>query len=101
MDGNGVRRKGWYDEDTNCTAIMMKGRVYMSEKVTWMTGFQMGLRAAGIGVVLLAMGGCASEAPKPALTVTPDQVRSNADKAFEKLKQEEKSRAIDSGVGPY
>jgi hypothetical protein len=101
MGGNGVWTKGWYDMGTNCTAIMMKGRVYMSEKVTWMTGFQKGLRAAGIGVVLLAMGGCASEAPKPAPTVTPDQVRSNADKAFEKLKQEEKNRPVESGVGPY
>jgi hypothetical protein len=81
--------------------IITKGRVCMSEKVTWMTGFQKGLSAAGIGVVLLAMGGCASEAPKPAPTVTPDQVRSNADKAFEKLKQEEKNHPVESGVGPY
>jgi ABC-type transporter MlaC component len=73
----------------------------MSEKKTWMTRLKNGLSAAGIGVMLLAMGGCASEAPKPAPTVTQDQVRSNADKAFDKLKQEEKSRAIDSGVGPY
>ncbi|MDH4302391.1 MAG: hypothetical protein OEV51_09955 [Nitrospira sp.] len=73
----------------------------MSEKTIWMTGFKKELSAAGIGVVLLAMGGCASEAPKPAPTVTPDQVRSNADKAFEKLKQEEKNRPVESGVGPY
>ncbi len=73
----------------------------MSEKATWLTGFKKELSAAGVGVVLLAMGGCASDAPKPAQTVTQDQVRSNADKAFEKLKQEEKNRAIDSGVGPY
>lgn len=73
----------------------------MSEKATWMTGFEKGLRAVGIGVVLLVMEGCAGEAPKPAPTMTQDQLRSNTDKAFEKLKQEEKSRAIDSGVGPY
>ncbi|MGZ8374693.1 MAG: hypothetical protein ACXW4A_07145 [Nitrospira sp.] len=73
----------------------------MSEKATWRIGFNNGLSATGIGVVLLVMGGCAGEAPKPAPTMTQDQVRSNADKAFEKLKQEEKNRAIESGVGPY
>jgi len=51
--------------------------------------------------LLLATGGCAGEAPKPAPTMTQDQVRSNADKAFEKLKQEEKNRAVDSGVRSY
>lgn len=73
----------------------------MSEKATWRIGFKNGLSVAGMGVVLLVMWGCAGEAPKPAPTMTQDQVRSNADKAFEKLKQEEKNRAIDSGVGPY
>lgn len=73
----------------------------MPEKATWRMGHKNGLIAAGIGVLLLATGGCAGEAPKPAPTMTQDQVRSNADKAFEKLKQEEKNRAVDSGVGPY
>ena len=48
-----------------------------------------------LGVMLLSFGGCASDPPKPAPTVTPDQVRSHADKAFEKLKQEEQNRASD------
>jgi hypothetical protein len=73
----------------------------MSEKAIWRIRFKNGLSVVGIGVLLLVMGGCAGEAPKPAPTMTHDQVRSNADKAFEKLKQEEKNRAIDSGVGPY
>ncbi len=73
----------------------------MPEKATWRTAQKHGLIATGIGVVLLAMGGCAGDTPKPAPTVTQDQVRSNADKAFEKLKQEEKNRAVDSGVVPY
>jgi ABC-type transporter MlaC component len=81
--------------------IITKRRLCMLEQAIWITGFKKELSAAGVGVVLLAMGGCASEAPKPAPTIMQDQVRSNADKAFEKLKQEEKSRAIDSGVGPY
>ena len=73
----------------------------MLEKATWRTEWTHGVIATGIGVLLLAMGGCAGEAPKPAPTVTQDQVRSNADKAYEKLKQEEKSRAVESGVVPY
>jgi hypothetical protein len=81
--------------------LMTKRRMGMSEKATWRIGFKNGLSVAGMGVLLLVIGGCAGEAPKPAPTMTQDQVRSNADKAFEKLKQEEKNRAIDSGVGPY
>ncbi|HKU51256.1 MAG TPA: hypothetical protein VJQ25_02220 [Nitrospira sp.] len=73
----------------------------MLEKATWRTEWTHGVIATGIGVLLLAMGGCAGEAPKPGSTIPPDQVRSHADKAFEKLKQEEKNRAVDSGVVPY
>jgi hypothetical protein len=36
---------------------------------------------------------CASDQPKPLPQPTPDQVRSHADRAFEKLKQEEQERA--------
>jgi len=53
-----------------------------------------------LGALLLSLGGCASEPPKPAPTVTPDQVRSHADKAFEKLKQEEQNRAVDPAMTP-
>jgi len=53
------------------------------------------------GVVLMSIGGCAGETPKPASTMTQDQVRDHGDKAFDKLKQEEKNRAVGSGVGPY
>ena len=55
-----------------------------------------GVMVGVLGVMLLSFGGCASDPPKPAPTVTPDQVRSHADKAFEKLKQEEQNRASDS-----
>jgi len=71
----------------------------MSEKATWWMERKMerknGLIATGIGVLLLVTGGCAGETPKPAPTMTQEQVRSNADKAFEKLKQEEKNRTVD------
>lgn len=48
--------------------------------------------------MMLSLSGCASDPPKPAPTVTPDQVRTHADKAFEKLKQEEQNRAGDPTV---
>jgi len=82
-------------------AIMMKGRIGMQEKTTWRMEHRNGLIVAGIGALLLATGGCAGETPKSVPTMTQDQVRSNADKAFEKLKQEEKNRAVDSGVRSY
>ena len=55
---------------------------------------------AGLGGALCVMmlSGCASDPPKPAPTVTPEQVRSHADKAFDKQKQEEPSRSTDSAV---
>lgn len=55
------------------------------------------LMALLAGVILVAVGGCAGEPAKPAPTVTPDQVHGNAEKAFEKLKQDERSRP----VSPY
>ncbi len=55
------------------------------------------LRAMGAGlmslVLVLVVGACASEAPKGPSDPTADQVRSHADRAFEKLKQEERGRA--------
>jgi hypothetical protein len=41
---------------------------------------------------------CASNEPKPLPQPTPDQVRSHADRAFEKLKQEEQERAVQPPV---
>lgn len=55
------------------------------------------LRTMGAGlmslVLVLVVGACASEAPKGPSDPTADQVRSHADRAFEKLKQEERERA--------
>ncbi|MDF0675313.1 MAG: hypothetical protein P0120_13385 [Nitrospira sp.] len=73
----------------------------MPKKVTCRTGQSHGLIVTGMGLLLLGTGGCAGEAAKPSPTVTQDQVRSNADKAFEKLKQEEKNHAVDSRAVPY
>ncbi|MCP9446524.1 MAG: hypothetical protein NNA22_03005 [Nitrospira sp.] len=44
-------------------------------------------------VLLPGLVGCVGEEPKPSPpTITPDQVRGHADKAFENLKQEERNR---------
>lgn len=51
-----------------------------------------------LGLCLAGLGGCASEPSKPAPPVAPDQVRGHADKAFEKLKQEEQTRQADPGT---
>ena len=50
------------------------------------------------GLMLLGLAGCTSDPPKPSPTVTPEQVRGHADKAFDKLKQEEQQRGTDSVV---
>ena len=49
-------------------------------------------------VMLSVLGACASDAPKGPPPPTPDQVRSHADRAFEKLKQEEQERAAQPPV---
>jgi len=51
-------------------------------------------------VVFSVVGACASDAPKGPPPPTADQVRSHADRAFEKLKQEEQERAAQPPV-PY
>ncbi len=56
--------------------------------------------AVVVGGVLLGLSGCAGESAKPAPTISPDHVQGHADKAFEKLKQEEKNRALPPG-SPY
>lgn len=59
------------------------------------TGRRAAVRGLSLGLwgsVCFGFIGCASEPPTPTPTVTPEQVRTHADKAFEKLKQEEQSR---------
>lgn len=51
-----------------------------------------------IGGIFLTVAACSSEQPKPMAQPTPDQVRSHADKAFDKLKQEEQERAAQPPV---
>ena len=55
--------------------------------------------AFGVGSVSLM--GCATDSAKSVPTMTQEQVKSNADKSFERLKQEEKNRAVGSGASAY
>jgi len=47
---------------------------------------------AGIAVAMLFVTGCASERPKPMAQPSPEQVKGNADRGFDRLKQEEGER---------
>jgi hypothetical protein len=73
-------------------------------RISWKKGAAMRNRVRVIGAggvvasLLLGIGGCASDAPKSTSTVTPEQVRGHADKAFEKLKQEEQGRTTDPAM---
>jgi hypothetical protein len=58
--------------------------------------------AVALGLCVLALSAaCASDQPKPLSQPTPDQVRSHADRAFEKLKQEEQERAVQPSAPRY
>jgi hypothetical protein len=46
----------------------------------------------GITAMLLLAAGCASDRSKPMAQPSPEQVKGNADRSFEKLKQEERDR---------
>ena len=45
-------------------------------------------------VMLSVVGACANDAPKGSPPPTADQVRGQVDRAFEKLTQEERERAV-------
>ena len=49
-------------------------------------------------VILSVVGACASDAPKGPPPPTADQVRGHADRAFDKLKQEEQERVAQPPV---
>jgi len=51
-----------------------------------------------VGGAVLLVAACSSEQPKPMAQPTPDQVRGHADRAFDKLKQEEQERAAQPPV---
>ena len=72
----------------------------MGKETRWPASLERCLMT-GLGVVLLWISGCAAEQPKPSgAAVTPEQVRSHADKAFDKLKQEEQHRTVTPPTNP-
>jgi hypothetical protein len=60
---------------------------------------QRGVAIMIVGLFVLSLiTACANDQPKPLPQPTPNQVRSHADRAFEKLKQEEQERAAQPPV---
>ena len=60
-----------------------------SKGATWALGVRM-VGCLAVGLVLVA--GCASEKPKPMAQPSSEQVKGSADRAFDRLKQEEGER---------
>ncbi len=67
----------------DCHQVISRSRVVLSVTM-----------AAGVALLVA----CSSEQPKPMAQPTPDQVRGHADRAFDKLKQEEQERAAQPSV---
>ncbi len=56
--------------------------------------------AVGMSIMLFGLAGCGTDTPKVASPLSQDQVREHSEQAFDKLKQEEKNRALDSAGDP-
>ena len=56
------------------------------------TGIMCGRFLCGLTATLLLVVGCASDKSKPMAQPSPEQVKGNADRSFDKLKQEERDR---------
>lgn len=60
-----------------------------SKGSAWSLGVGM---VGGLAVVVGLLAGCASEKPKPMAQPSSEQVKGNADRTFDRLKQEEGER---------
>jgi len=72
------------------SAEFMGGRNGMAYKSgcgdeVWLSGI-----VGGVIVAVMLVTGCSSDKPKPMAQPSPEQVKGNADRAFDKLKQEER-----------
>ena len=65
---------------------MRRGRGDL-EEIGWLAN-----SAFGMVFVWFLMVGCAGDPPKPLPQTTPQQTRSDSDRFFEKMKQEERER---------
>lgn len=71
------------------------------KKTLWEATLERNLMLGFVGLALVFLGSCAGEQAKPSgATVTPEQVRSHADKAFDKMKQEEQHRTSTPATAP-
>ena len=61
----------------------------------WAAGYAMA------SLLFLALAACSSDQSKPLAQPTPDQVRGHADRAFEKLKQEDQGRTTQPPAPGY
>ncbi len=55
-------------------------------------GNRLGVMVCGFLASALLVAGCASDKTKPMAQPSPEQVKGSADRAFDKLKQEERDR---------
>lgn len=55
-------------------------------------GRRVGMLASSIVAAMMLVVGCASEKPKPMAQPSSEQVKGSADRAFDRLKQEEGER---------
>jgi len=69
--------------------------IYYGIVKRWQRATVAGLMAL---VVFSVVGACASDGPKGSPPPTADQVRGHADRAFDKLKQEEQERVAQPPV---
>lgn len=68
----------------------MEGRNGMSHTSGSRGGVRLGGSICGLFVVVMLVTGCSSDKPKPMAQPSPEQVKGSADRAFDKLKQEER-----------
>ena len=67
----------------------------MKKETLWSAILKRCLMLGLMGLAPLWFSGCTAGQPKPSeTTVTPEQVRSHADKTFDKMKQEEQRRTV-------
>ena len=67
----------------------------MEKETLWSVILKRCLMLGLMGLAPLWFSGCTAGQPKPSeATVTPEQVRSHADKTFDKMKQEEQRRTV-------
>ncbi|MBX3235641.1 MAG: hypothetical protein KF711_07530 [Nitrospira sp.] len=58
-------------------------------RTQWSSNWKAGAVCGIVAAVMLTVG-CSSDKPKPMAQPSPEQVKGNADRAFDKLKQEER-----------